>query len=210
MEGERKTGSTLLVHEESRTEKENMEAWMVRNELEEKLNPLVFKQQFRVKTIPKKKKKVSQPKIKSFFVTKTNFQGFDLRLCKYEPSLREMVYVPLRYGIISKTYGRPILFCASCMLSPCITIEHMEDSCREASRLRVQDGKTNKEARPGLEAKMRQIMSQHFGKKYMKGLPTPKCVHDDMISFLPIGPSCDLDSCSDDSGDADEELEREW
>jgi hypothetical protein len=201
-------------------EKENMEAWLVRKELEEKLNPLEFRNQFRVKPIPKKKKKKPQPTMKAFFMTKTNFQGFDINLCKYEPSLMERVYVPQSYGVISRTYGRRIEFCKSCMLSPCVTIEHMEDSCGEASRLRTQDGKTNHEARPCLEAKMRHIMAHHFGRGYMKGMPTPKCVRDDIDYYLPTeilpggsssddsdsGGACD----SDESGDANEELEREW
>ena len=77
----------------------------------------------------KKKKRKKKPlKMTSFFAAATNFQGFPMLRCRYEPSIGDHVFVPEDYGGLSKlSPWRDQSFCSSCNLKPCIMVEHQSD-----------------------------------------------------------------------------------
>lgn len=145
----------------------------------------------------KKRRKSKQKKLGMFFETETNFQGFKTMYCRYQPELNDKVFVPKEYGEKAKKYKLDCSFCRYCLLGPCITIEHpVGDVCYYYS---VQQRMYNKDIRPRVEATMRDFLTDLFGKKYMRKMPTPRCVVEAIAETAPGG-----DDSSDSSADEEE------
>lgn len=146
-----------------------------------------------------RKKKNPQTKIKSFFETVTNFQGFPLKHCVYEHSIHDKVYVPPGYG--ANCFDPRPSFCKECLLKPCITLENMNDEVSIGQRLSDEEMLSNKEVRPRLISMMSEIHKGYYkkNKAYAKQLLPPKCVVESVESYY------DSDSNSDNDSDKDDE-----
>ena len=137
----------------------------------------------------KKRKKESKKKplgLKAFYPTVKNSQGFDLHLCRYEPSIQDHVYVPKNYGKISQnTRWRNLNFCPSCKLKPCITVEHWDEIHAKAMEEHWANKKAEEEGKKTrsevmvmkrIENFTMKKMTKYFGKEYTKQEGTPCCI----------------------------------
>lgn len=78
---------------------------------------------------PKARKPDSQMKVKHFFQTKVNEDGYPMGLCEYEPMERRHVYRPPGYG--ENKHNRWFhegAHCSTCHLKPCITFEYFQET----------------------------------------------------------------------------------
>lgn len=134
----------------------------------------------------KKTPKRKPPSVKNFFSTVKNSQGFDMHLCRYEPSIRDYVYVPRKYHQLTKAklWIDRTKFCSCCKLQPCITVEHAEEIAHKACEVfsahekALQEGKRVKQQTPvtAVERFIVSLMNKYFGREYMKRNGTPECV----------------------------------
>ena len=140
----------------------------------------------------------TQKKIKTYFRAKTNFQGFNLKHCKYNSEIEDHVYVPKTYAAEEKEKGLMSTFCCSCLLGPCFALVRSNDITRLAYMLSVQHYQSNKEVMRNVEEEMRDEMVELFNKKYMKNMPTPKCIKDTICKAVPNNEDTDSDVSSED------------
>jgi hypothetical protein len=177
----------------------------------------------RKRTMVKKKKKKKKPlTMKNFFPTLKNSQGFDLHLCRYEESIQQHVFLPKKYGYLSR-HRVPHQFCNECKLKPCIIIEHEEEIFEiqyqehNAHDIAQKEGKKVREltAVNRSERRMMNIMTRHFGKDYVKKWGVPNCIIKESHSYYELHKkereeeeagysSCSCD-CSCSEGSTDEE-----
>ena len=161
------------------------------------------------KPAAKKKKKNPQTKLDKFFKPKTtgkatkvpatNFQGFKKSLCRFEPTIKDYVYIPKGYGHLhKKNYyygGEEATFCQYCNLAPCIVREHADDIKRHRQSAMLEDPAT---MRMKLFKYVRDLMEGYFGKRYMKRIKPPLCVSQRIDWMYPEVDSSDLDASEDD------------
>ena len=146
-----------------------------------------------------KKRKTTKKKktegIKAFFPTVTNSQGFGLHLCRYEQSIGDHVYVPPKYGQLSKngsTKGNVKKFCPWCKLQPCIVVEYWDtemrnkvveehlamDEVRKAGKKKCNMTVINK-----LSRYMTKFFRKIFGSEYTNRVGTPYCIRNELYDF---------------------------
>jgi vancomycin resistance protein YoaR len=139
------------------------------------------------KTARKKKKK--NP-ITAYFERLKNSQGFDLKDCRYEPSIGEQVYVPKNYGYA--IWDRS--FCPHCKLKPCITVEYMDTiltKAREEHKKREEaemEGAKGKKVCPiavmdRIANYTMKLMKKHFGREYVNRTGIPQCVIEESHTY---------------------------
>lgn len=130
-------------------------------------------------------KKKLAPSIKNHFQTATNFQGFPKHLCTYIADIERHVYIPENYG--KRAPWRDQSFCKSCLLKPCITLEHLECIGRKSVDEYSKEEKKTKcnsvSAKRELAVKERLqkftvgLMRKYLGSAYMnERKETPDCV----------------------------------
>ena len=134
----------------------------------------------------KKAKKKKPVGMKQFFATATNFQGFPIHLCRYEPAVGDMVFVPKNHGALTKGYAwRDLSFCTSCMLQPCIMVEHQDAIQDMASDLcwakRFAEGegrksRTHLEIVKKMENHATKQLRKCFGRDHKSNNHVPDCV----------------------------------
>lgn len=57
-----------------------------------------------------------------------NKQGYPLNQCRFEPDVKDFVFVPMNYGNNTMfDYSVKTKFCKHCMLRPCITVEYNDE-----------------------------------------------------------------------------------
>ena len=179
---------------------------------------------------PKKKPKKKPLTMKNFFATTTNSQGFGMHLCRYEKSIGDHVYVPPKYGKLSK--GRAFWlnqgFCSDCKLQPCITVEHHEEIKEKLMDHHDKDDRAiNAGKKPNnvtllnkSERSILTFMTKYFGGDYAKRVGTPCCVmkaaHQFNREWLELvrprrnlQPEEDSSSSSGSSSEEDEEEDEE-
>ena len=136
---------------------------------------------------PKKKKKKGpkQQKMKAHFVPLKNSQGFEKRLCVFEPSINDLVFVPKKYGEVSKK-ERIREFCKHCKLTPCITIEHLDEIVDKWVDLTV--GRNKQLPRLSRDAVVNRLekftmrfMTKYFGREYTQKHGMPECIPEDAV-----------------------------
>ena len=146
-----------------------------------------------------KKRKTTKKKksegINAFFLTVTNSQGFGLHLCRYEQSIGDHVYVPPKYGQLSKngsTKGNVKKFCIWCKLQPCIVVEYWDtemrkkvveehlamDEARKAGKKKSNLAVINKLARY-----MTKYFRKIFGSEYTNRVGTPHCIMNELYDW---------------------------
>ena len=139
-----------------------------------------------IKKKPRKKKPLG---LKAFFQTATNFQGFPIHLCRYEPAISDHVFVPKNYGEMTKGYvWRDLSFCRSCKLQPCIMVEHQDEHIEKACHLRWDKKVAEEEGRKAcseldiakkMEKHVTKQLRKYFGRDYTNGKldgQVPDCV----------------------------------
>jgi hypothetical protein len=121
----------------------------------------------------KKKKPVG---MKAFFPALKNSQGFDMHLCRFESAIQDHVFVPKKYGDLSRNAGwRDLSFCRSCKLTPCLTVEHFDEIFAKAmeehrlrKKLEIEGKKTGSrndvELMKRIDGFCMKLMRKHFGK----------------------------------------------
>lgn len=138
--------------------------------------------------------------LKSYFKVLRNFQGFNLKDCKYEQEIRDKVFVPKCYGTSWRLrWGNvPAEFCRQCLLRPCLTDEYMREILVTSRSVEGRYGPA--EERNKVENVIRAKMESLFGKRYVRGLPTPCCVLQEINAMLP-------DAMLEEQSDTEDELE---
>ena len=111
-----------------------------------------------------------------YYEAKKNFQGFNLKDCRCEEAIKDYVYSPPGYGVLSKSQGIPPVHCCSCHLSPCIALEHREYLIGTATKASVDHRMRNYEIRFLVEEKMMSVMAGYFNQTYEEGHLTPQCI----------------------------------
>lgn len=132
---------------------------------------------------PRKKKPLG---LKAFFQTATNSQGFPIHQCRYEPTVKDHVYVPKNYGEMTKGFlWRDLSFCASCKLQPCIMVEHYDEffdksfKMHWAKKVAEEEGRkasTEMEIAKKMEKEATKQLRKYFGRDYMSKNHVPECV----------------------------------
>lgn len=164
----------------------------------------------------KKKKKPKAIKMTNFFQTRKNFQGFDMHLCRYEPSIKDHVYVPKCHEEVAK--ARPWVerkFCCSCKLQPCIMETHLEEITHKwldewnVHKKAIEEGRRVKAMTPvnRLEKFILSLLTKCFGRNYMKENGTPDCVVKQVCDYYEWKKNEDAEESEDDSEEDDEERE---
>ena len=129
--------------------------------------------------IPKKKKKKAKPtKIDKLFKPKTNFQGFEMKHCVYEPTIKKHVFVPKNYGKNTRDEKEIYSFCQHCNLKPCITLEHYSDMVEKAAELSIAKCLPYNTIVARLETKTKGFMRKYFGAAFTRDHGLPQCFHD--------------------------------
>lgn len=162
----------------------------------------------------KRSKKTKEKSIRSYFIPETNFQGFEKRLCVYESSIKDFVFVPKKYAVKSKKRGILGKFCQSCKLGPCIATEHYDELSAKAAKVAVSDGKSTRIVVKRCETLMKGFMRKYFGREYLNRVGLPECVHQNihMVARYVIDDSSGSDSESSsghDDGEDEEDSEEE-
>ncbi len=117
----------------------------------------------------------------AYFDTKRNFQGKPVHLCTYQPDIKNYVYQPQGYGVLSRSTGVPAEFCRECKLSPCIVIEHKDFIVSLANRASTQDRMTNTQVRGLVTSKIISIMASYYQQEQTlllqwQGNKVPECI----------------------------------
>jgi hypothetical protein len=159
------------------------------------------------------RKKAPKPNsVKSYFSSKTNFQGFCLSKCRYKKSIDSKVFCPRNYGSIARANFREMEFCKHCLLTPCITVEHLYDIHSKKFELSYGSIIPDDKIADKLERFMVSLLRKYFGSQYIKDFGTPPCVLEEVVSSIPCikeikGYKIDLDNdgiCDDNSTSSDE------
>ena len=150
-----------------------------------------------------------QMKIKTFFLTKNNDDGYPLHLCKYHPALKEYVYVPPGYlgeGLLRQKWDHT-KFCNHCRLAPCVTEQHYYDAFSHSYNM-TKNSKTkipNSVIRTETAEKLQKIHCKWFKKRYSKKRPVLTCILRHVNNDLVCQGIRDDESNSEESSDSDSE-----
>lgn len=137
----------------------------------------------RANTRRKKNKKPNpQKKVRQYFPTKKNVQGFPMRLCKYQPDEGEHMYQPPGYGVLynsSLTRMAPATYCKGCQLQPCVTMEYSDEMFTTGAQLVVADGKSEADAGAVISEALQKRHCKLFKMRYSAKRSRPtKCISD--------------------------------
>ena len=127
--------------------------------------------------------KVKAKKIDKLFSPKKNFQGFPLKDCIMEKSIKKHVFVPKRYGEATRDDNEEHVFCEHCHLKPCITLEHCSDMAEKTAELSIEKGLSYLTIVTRIETLMRGYLRKYFGREYVRNHPLPDCIHHTMPSL---------------------------
>ena len=163
--------------------------------------------------IPPKKKRRKKT-LKSYFKPKKNFQGKNLKYCKYRHEVKAKVYVPgvtkhgLEYGANWAKKGRSVDFCCDCLLAPCISKEYRGDIVNLSSELSELWG--SDEATEKVEQMMRMKMTFWFGSRCVSKLPTPPCIRraiDKELSVVMTNEEMEVEDLMSDNEEDNDDLD---
>ena len=139
---------------------------------EERFFAPISRKPTRRKGRPRKKKKVSQPKIDKIFDIQKNEDGYPIKDCEFEPVEGKHVYRPPGYAA---NYPYPKLHCEHCHLKPCLVSLHFDES-REKRKELWDEEKTGSY----ILSETRMFFSKEWCKlfhvRYSKGFKPPSCV----------------------------------
>ncbi len=130
----------------------------------------------------------------AYFDVKRNFQGKPVHLCTYQPAIKNYVYQPEGYGVLSRSTGAPAEFCKECKLSPCIVTEHKDFIVSAANRATTQERMTNTQVRVLVASKIMSIMADYYQQEQTVllqwlGNKVPECVECFLNVEVPGPPS---------------------
>lgn len=160
----------------------------------------------------KAKKKASSreaEKLRNHFIVPKNFQGFEKRLCVFEPSIQDYVFVPKQYGAITKAHTR-VEFCKKCMLTPCFTIENMEELAEKSVELSSKKTLSKLAIGDRMESFVRRRMVKYYGREYAVRTGIPECVLEEIVLLTEEETEADKfesDSSEEDDDGSEDELE---
>lgn len=139
--------------------------------------------------VPKRKKKAEKKnKVTKYFKPVINSQGYSLKHCEYVHEYGDYLFKPRGYGERSLAlgwgvFGTARVFCHSCLLRPCLTIEH-----------------SDQKADTFLDT-----MTRYFGKKYMKRLPVPRCIWEEIKKSNESDSLCEEEEFNEQKEDGEEQ-----
>lgn len=154
------------------------------------------------KTKPKKKTKLKKPdsqtKVKHFFQTKVNEDGYPMRMCEYEPMERRHVYRPPGYG--ENKHNRWFhdgTHCSTCHLKPCITFEYFKEADEFFFDQNIGKEQSVAVCVAGTTNFLQKLYCKTMKRRYLKKEIPPSCIRDRVDS---------LRTYADDDSDAESHL----
>lgn len=145
-----------------------------KKKVEEKKAAEEARKKARAKAKRTARKKNPQTKVKMFFKSAVNEQGFALKQCVYEKSIKKQVFKPVGYGVLSKGIPGRKVYCEMCMLTPCVMVEHDLDIADTQDEWKTYPGCTQRARVVGMIGNK---LLGYFGKDYMNRTGTASCVH---------------------------------
>lgn len=168
---------------------------------EEKIRDLRKKRP--TKSARKARKANPQQKMKSFFSTKKNGQGFPMHQCKYQPEEGAFMYHPPGYGEIYENNPDSFMmpkaaYCKDCKLQPCLVQEYSSEISSKGNVITITEKKSEADARALILEDLQKKHSKLFKLRHSARRTRPtQCMHD-YVNFWHADTDSDSDSDSDD------------
>lgn len=127
----------------------------------------------------KAKKPDSQKKVKHFFQTKVNEDGYPMHLCEYEPTERRHIYRPPGYGDNKENrWFHDGSHCTNCHLKPCITFEYYSETNDFFFDQNISKKKSVSSCVDGVTKLLQKFYCKVLKRRYLKKEIPPACIRD--------------------------------
>jgi hypothetical protein len=157
--------------------------------------------QARKKTKSKAKNKVKKPdsqtKVKHFFQTKVNEDGYPMKMCEYEPTERRHVYRPPGYGD-NKEWFHDGSHCTSCHLKPCVTFEFYSEMDAFFFEQNKNQKRTVANCATGATKMLQKLYCKIMKRRYLTKEIPPACIRhriEDLCNYVDDENDPDTESC---------------
>ena len=134
----------------------------------------------RPKKIRKAKKADPQTKMKHFFQTKVNEDGYPMKMCEYEPTERKHVYRPPGYGGQNRhnRWYHDGSHCTLCHLKPCIAYEYYQETSEFFFDLNISKEQSASVCVADTTEMLQKLYCKIMKRRYLKREIPPSCIRD--------------------------------
>ena len=138
------------------------------------------------KNIVNKKKNPQQKLERYYSVTKSKgrvaekkFQGFPLRLCKFEEEIGKFIYCPPCYtNKLEERQVKEAELCHECYLRPCVVKGKWEDIMGFCEDVMVFENDDSDAMYFKMVNHVESVLVEIFGARYVRNFPPPSCVYN--------------------------------